>query len=369
MRKYRLKQTVSILLSMILAFSCMNAMAPVRAADESEPDAVLVACSDFQNFDDSNNGAYSGSYTNNIALVKRILNAMQYERIDGFLCGGDYNFAETINSVSQTQTGIDAVRNAVTDIYPTLPDERIVLVQGNHDATGTSGMASTGPYETDHYSIYVINEDDYMDRNTDEARIKATSEALAAWLEQKCEEDYDRPVFVATHLPLHFTTRTQKNGDGQYARYLELSYFYRPVQYTRNTWFFSIYSHYGKTQYYRDRPTGYNNYRGGRNRISGSYYKGRDYDKPINNHYKPRSTDMPPHNGSSMTGSGPGNRLTGNGGSTTSSSRPQRNVGNGNTGRSNGGSNRNSGVTPRRSSSQGSSSTSTQKGTFGGKRQ
>jgi Uncharacterized protein conserved in bacteria len=220
MRKYRLKQTVSILLSMILAFSCMNAMAPVRAADESEPDAVLVACSDFQNFDDSNNGAYSGSYTNNIALVKRILNAMQYERIDGFLCGGDYNFAETINSVSQTQTGIDAVRNAVTDIYPTLPDERIVLVQGNHDATGTSGMASTGPYETDHYSIYVINEDDYMDRNTDEARIKATSEALAAWLEQKCEEDYDRPVFVATHLPLHFTTRTQKNGDGQYARYL-----------------------------------------------------------------------------------------------------------------------------------------------------
>lgn len=155
----------------------------------------------------------------------------------------------------------------------------------------------------------------------------------------------------------------------QYARYLELSYFYRPVQYTRNTWFFSIYSHYGKTQYYRDRPTGYNNYRGGRNRISGSYYKGRDYDKPINNHYKPRSTDMPPHNGSSMTGSGPGNRLTGNGGSTTSSSRPQRNVGNGNTGRSNGGSNRSSGVTPRRSSSQGSSSTSTQKGTFGGKRQ
>ena len=85
----------------------------------------------------------------------------------------------------------------------------------------------------------------------------------------------------------------------QYDRYMELSYFYRPVQYSRNTWYFSIYRQYGKTQYYRDRPTIYNSYRGGNNKISGSYYKGRDYDKPVNKQYKPHSNDMPPHQGNS----------------------------------------------------------------------
>ncbi len=148
----------------------------------------------------------------------------------------------------------------------------------------------------------------------------------------------------------------------QYARFLELSYFYRPVQYTRNTWYFSIYAHYGKTQFYRNRPSGYNNYRGGNNRRSSSYYRGRDFDKPINSHYKPRSNDMPPHDGSSMSGSGPGNRLSGNNGSGNYNSRPQRNVGTGNSGNSG----RKTGTTPRRSSGNGNTN---QQGTFGGKRQ
>jgi len=204
----------------------------------------------------------------------------------------------------------------------------------------------------------------------------------------------------------------------QYDRYIQLSYFYRPVQYTRNTFYFSIYSHYGRTQFYRDRPAGYISYRGGHNRVSGSHYRGRDYDKPINRHYKPRSTDMPPHTGNSSSGSGPGNRLSGNNGYTNgysnnghyqnnngnnysgnsgssnhnmnrgnsgsnkgfgnsnsnrnsnsgnsssgNSNRPQRNIDNG----SSGSSSHSSGTSPRRSSS--NSNKGTTSGTFGGKRQ
>ena len=220
MRNFQFTRALALLLSLVLILSCLGSLRLPSAADEPVPDAVVVACSDFQNFEDSNGGGYTGSYTNNLALVNGILDAMDYPAIDGFVCGGDYNFTETMNSVSQTQTGIAALHDAVAARYPELPDERIVMVQGNHDAAGTPGMAVTGPYEADAYSLYVINEDDYMDRNTDEARIKATADKLAAWLSEKAAAEYSRPIFVATHLPLHFTTRTQKNGDGQYAHYL-----------------------------------------------------------------------------------------------------------------------------------------------------
>ena len=220
MRNFQFTRALALLLSLVLILSCLGSLRLPSAADEPAPDAIVVACSDFQNFEDSNGGGYTGSYTNNLALVNGILDAMDYPAIDGFVCGGDYNFTETMNSVSQTQTGIAALHDTVAARYPELPDERIVMVQGNHDAAGTPGMAVTGPYEADAYSLYVINEDDYMDRNTDEARIKATADSLGSWLAAKAAADYRRPIFVATHLPLHFTTRTQKNGDGQYAHYL-----------------------------------------------------------------------------------------------------------------------------------------------------
>ena len=153
----------------------------------------------------------------------------------------------------------------------------------------------------------------------------------------------------------------------QYDRYLELSYFYRPVQYSRNRWYFSIYTHYGKTQFYRDRPVAYSSYRGGHNRSSSSYYRGRDFDKPINNHFKPRSNDMPPHDGSSM-----GRPSTNDNRPSTGNNRPSTGNNRPSTGNSRPSTGNNRPSTGNNSPSTGNSRPSTgnnKSGTFGGKRQ
>ena len=97
MRNFQFTRALALLLSLVLILSCLGSLRLPSAADEPAPDAIVVACSDFQNFEDSNGGGYTGSYTNNLALVNGILDAMDYPAIDGFVCGGDYNFTETMN--------------------------------------------------------------------------------------------------------------------------------------------------------------------------------------------------------------------------------------------------------------------------------
>ncbi len=63
----------------------------------------------------------------------------------------------------------------------------------------------------------------------------------------------------------------------QYVAYAAADYFYRPVYWASNAWQWRIYSRYGHTRYYRDRPAAYGVYKGGR---SLGYYKNRDWHQP-----------------------------------------------------------------------------------------
>ena len=195
----------------------VSATGNMEAVDEvatlSSDSVVVIAASDFQNPDGNNTGAET---------VTGILNTMKnngYSSADGFLCCGDYDY-DTVNNQSETEAGINAFKNAVMASYENLNDNSMVLVQGNHDAAGSTGLASSGQHDTENYGVYVINEDDYMWRNSDEATIKNTADELNIYLEAKVSEKYSKPVFVVSHLPLHYTMRTKNDGDGMYANYL-----------------------------------------------------------------------------------------------------------------------------------------------------
>lgn len=59
----------------------------------------------------------------------------------------------------------------------------------------------------------------------------------------------------------------------QYKKYVELSYFYRPLTWHNGSWTFNIYSHYtGKSHFYKGRPKGYVSYKGGNNKKSANHY-------------------------------------------------------------------------------------------------
>ena len=59
----------------------------------------------------------------------------------------------------------------------------------------------------------------------------------------------------------------------QYKKYVELSYFYRPLTWHNGSWTFNIYTHYNnKTHFYKGHPKGYVSYKGGNNKKPANHY-------------------------------------------------------------------------------------------------
>ena len=175
--------------------------------------ATVIACSDFQNQSGDSEGA---------AQVKSILNQMKnsgIETADGLICAGDYSWDYSKNAT--TLSGhITSLKNAVEDVYRTSVAE--VFCQGNHDRVtqGTGGLTGSGAHDEANYGVYVIDEDDYMWGNSDEARIQQTADKLSVYLAKKIVEKYAKPIFVVSHLPLHYNMRTKNDGDEKYANYI-----------------------------------------------------------------------------------------------------------------------------------------------------
>lgn len=61
----------------------------------------------------------------------------------------------------------------------------------------------------------------------------------------------------------------------QYNYFINEDYFYRPVYWYNNGYAFGVYDRYDTNRYYRGRPEHYWTYKGGRNRGTDSYYRGK----------------------------------------------------------------------------------------------
>lgn len=171
----------------------------------------IIACSDFQHPQGNDAGK---------TLVQGILNKMSASSAafaDGFLCCGDYDYEYT-----ETAAGVNALKEAVSGSMNN--EDNMVFAQGNHDQvpSGTAGMSNSGKNDpaSGAYGVFVINEDDYMWGNTDENTVKRTAQSLIEYMNEKLSARYEKPIFVISHLPLHYSMRTKNDGDGQYAKYI-----------------------------------------------------------------------------------------------------------------------------------------------------
>ncbi len=208
MKNKRLLALLLCVITVIVSLPCTA----ITLFAEDEPTTIITA-SDFQ----PKEGASAG-----ILKVRKILYAMQRDGIskaDGFLFCGDYDFS-TYGVVEETKEGIRFLTNAMKS---TVDTENMVFLQGNHDAvSGTAGLAQSGNNDPKNgkYGVYVINQDDYMWYNSDETRIKKTTQRLIDYLNEKLMYGYDKPIFVMSHLPLHYSMRTRLEGDAKYANYI-----------------------------------------------------------------------------------------------------------------------------------------------------
>ena len=200
---------VTLVLSMICGLFAGNFQ--VAANTSTNEDITLIACSDFQPL----KGNAAGKET-----VKGILSSMAQQSgitsADGFFCCGDYDVENT-----ETEQGVTALKEAVSGVVT----ENMVFVQGNHDsAIGTAGMSQSGNNDpaSDKYGVFVINEDDYMWQSSGDGRgrVKSTAQNLINYMNQKIEDKYNKPIFVLSHVPLHYSMRTKNDGDGMHANYI-----------------------------------------------------------------------------------------------------------------------------------------------------
>ncbi len=189
---------------------------------------LLITGSDFQEPATSYTRydyAKNGDYTKQIEILDTIIGNIQDSLGTAayFIGGGDYDFDETTSSVPRTNFGIEQISNTVRKNCG--EDVGITIVQGNHDAAG-SDYAPTGPADTEDFGLFTITQEDYRsypldkskwkDPQNSEAKAQAVADKLDAYLAEKVKSEYDKPVFIAAHVPIHFNIRTVTKADAIY---------------------------------------------------------------------------------------------------------------------------------------------------------
>ena len=209
MRKHIFRK-IAWLLSLCMFVNMWNTAFVASATSETAKETVtILACSDFQAA--TGNDESARNVKNIISRVKKA----GYESMDGFFAMGDYDFEYT-----ETKEGIASLKGTVQEEYATLGNEDMFFVQGNHDIAGSEGLSTSGAHDTEDYGVYIIHEDEYPAGGGIEATVKTAADGLEDYLQDKTEQSYHKPIFVLSHVPLHYSMRTYRNGDGKYAQYI-----------------------------------------------------------------------------------------------------------------------------------------------------
>ena len=202
------KKILALVLTVVMLLSSVSLIS--FAGDVT----TVLTGSDFQHPD----GNEAGQKTVD-SIVAAIKND-GIEKADGFIFCGDYDHDLTLLP-GPTGDGVKALTESVDKLVD--PNGSHVFVQGNHDsAKETAGLSKSGNNDPENgkYGVFVINEDDYMWLNFSSAVIRGTVNSLRNYLNEKIASDFTAPIFVVSHLPLHYTMRTKLFGDAKYARYI-----------------------------------------------------------------------------------------------------------------------------------------------------
>ena len=208
------------LLALLLVLCMVIPMAPaltLPAKAAAAAPVVVIAGSDFQANSDE-----AGATT-----VKNILTTIKkdYPTADGFLFAGDYEVS-TFTDVTESTNGVNALKGAVDSIYSGVGSgANAVYVQGNHDPDSMVGsvLAPNGANDpaSGAYGVYALNENMYSwYSGHSEQQAIDTAADLKIYLDAKLSAGYKKPIFVVSHLPLHYTMRTKTSGDCAYANHI-----------------------------------------------------------------------------------------------------------------------------------------------------
>lgn len=202
-KRFHIRRTV---LLFILLFEAVFIFVSMNSSDIM-PITEIFAASDYQ----AQRGVQESE-----AILRSLIKSIKTDGhifTENVLFAGDYD----IDIGQTTEDGINSAKKLLNSEFPLTLNGNMIFAQGNHDPENTEGLAAGGEHDAENFGVFVINEADYMWFNSDRERIEKTAENLRRYLSLKIKEDYRKPIFIVSHLPLHYSMRTQRDGDAKYA--------------------------------------------------------------------------------------------------------------------------------------------------------
>ena len=188
---------------------------------EEAPLATLLLVSDYQ---------YEPGFPDPAETFAHLMQTVKAEGMapDNVIICGDYTNDDYLFDYQLSpDDAVKEIRDLIGSECPGVPQEDIIFVQGNHDAL-TGSISESGLHEYDDYLVYVLNTQyDFpwkQGRDTEfRDRVIAASEEMEKCFDGLAAKGETRPVFIAGHVPLHFTARTSSRhttGDNMYSAYI-----------------------------------------------------------------------------------------------------------------------------------------------------
>lgn len=182
--------------------------------------SVLLFASDYQHKD----GWEDPPVTLNIVLDSVYTAGVKPDNI--IFCGDYTSIHGKSNHNADPHDAIEEMRSICLAHDGELNPDDMIFEQGNHDML-TDDISASGLHEFRDYLVYVINtETDFpwgQGKKHREGIVIRGALKLKECLNELIEQGESRPIFLAGHVPLHFTGRTsylQGTGDNLYAKHL-----------------------------------------------------------------------------------------------------------------------------------------------------
>lgn len=220
-KRNKIHRVISLGITLMMLILLLTMQVSASASEKDTNVTYVISGSDFQH---PNGGSF------NADIVANILAKMEQDGVTdpyGFLFAGDYGYSESDASYLQ---------NLITKTLPDLTQK--VYIQGNHDdllLTVTNDdelLNETGNNDPENgkgpYGVFVINEQDYpteyfvngfydsMAKSLEDVQEKTetTAALLEEYLNEKIKDNFTKPIFIVSHLPLHVTQRTYQGMNG-----------------------------------------------------------------------------------------------------------------------------------------------------------
>ena len=189
-----------------------------NAESSNEPLSTLLFASDYQ---------YENGWDAPKDTLRGVIESAKDDGkvITGVIMCGDYsNEYKKYDYQISPEDSIEEIKELVPEECSAVDSDDILFVQGNHDAL-TDSISETGLHEYDDYLVYVLNTQNDFPWSQGKTvgaldKVRRSSEELKDCLNKLIEEGETRPVFIAGHVPLHYTARTSSKhttGDNLYS--------------------------------------------------------------------------------------------------------------------------------------------------------